>query len=191
MVKRNQFAAFAHPESTLAKRVKHVEAQVKKNRPEMKSNAYTKVSAAVGTGAVGVWELSALSQGEEASKRVGNVCRLYRLEVRGQVDPLLDCYIIQSKNATVPAVANFGLGPGGFVDDDNNNFVEWKHFRVRPDQATNCPFKVVQFFRNGYTLEFAGAAGSPLRNRLYFVVRNNSGASLNYAISYKLWYTDA
>lgn len=171
------------------KRIRRLERQVAANRPEMKSVASYQASTAVATGAIGYKSLSIINQGDGSSQRIGSTCKLWRMELRGQIDPLLDIYLIQSKDGSVPTYSDFDAYGSGFVDSENNNFVEWKFLRVKPDQTTNCPWRITQKF-NGMKMEFQNAGGTPFRNSFWLVIKNDSGASLNYTVQVKKWFTD-
>lgn len=173
------------------KRLRRVEQQVRNVRPEMKSNEFSKAKTTVTAGSLSYFDLSAISQGTTAHDRIGNKCKLWRVEVRGIADPSLDIYLVQSKAAANPATTDFGIGPGGFVADDKTNFVEWKYLRPKPDQVADEPIRMIQAFKTGYNLQFDGPLGGAAKNRFYFVARNNTAASLYYTISYKIWFTDA
>ena len=171
------------------KRLSRLERQVRNNRPEMKWSSLRQAPTAVATGAIGTLSLDSITIGDSHYNRCGSQIKLWRMEIRGQVDPLLDIYLVQSKDGSAPTYADFDAYPAGFVDNGNTNLVEWKHIRVKPDQTTNCPYRIIQKF-NGMKVEFSNSASSPVRNAMWLVVKNDSGASLNYTLQRKIWFTD-
>jgi len=168
-----------------------VEMQISRNKPEMKKKTGTVASIAVANSAIDANHHFDIPQEVTTYGRIGAKCKLWRAEFRGQVDPLMDILIIQSKDGTAPVYGDFNACPGGMLANNKDNFVEWKHIRAKPDQTTNCPFKIIVPFKNGYNLDFQGTTSGPIRNKLYIVAYNKSGASLNWAYSYRYWFTDA
>lgn len=177
---------------SLAKRVQRVERQLIAQRPEMKKNITT-FSGSLATGGVDVNIVNAVAAGDAGNQRDGDRIRLWRLEVRGQLDPLQDVYLIQSHDGSAPTVNDFSgstiAGAHILEEYQNSRFTEWAYFRAPPDQTTNCPIRLVKSFK-GMNVVWSDDPTTPERNRLYVVVRNVSGATLNHSMSACMWYTD-
>lgn len=175
----------------VAKRLRRVERQVRANRPEMK---FTQIgsNAATATAAITAVNITAIAQGDSVNGRDGNKIKTWRCEIRGEVDPLQDVFLIQSHNGDIPVYADFLPQVGGFVQGTQCNvkFTEWAYMRPSPDQTTNCPVRIVRKFR-GMEISFSGLSTAADRNALYLVIKNNSGGSLNHNLSTRVWYTDA
>lgn len=182
--------AYRGNDYSTAKRLKRVERRINSYKPEMKSNEFFLPSTAVPSATMSPIHLTGITQGDLAYNRIGQKAKLWRMEIRGIVDPNLDVYLIQSKNGTAPVIGDFRAGVGGFILDGKTNLVEWRYLRARPDQTADVPFRITQTFKTGYNLEFKDGLSTLERNPFYLVVRNNTAASGNYSFSLKLWYTD-
>lgn len=161
-------------------------------RPEMKMQDFN-VTGAVGDGAISsVMELTAIAEGSGANERHGNKIRIHRVEIRGTLgDDDADGYLIQCHTTTVPSYASFSAYMGGHttVDTSNTQFTEWRYINGR---KFNDKAGLRQSFRYGYTAKYnAALSSSCVDNRLVFVVKNDTGASITPEFHGRVWYTDA
>lgn len=158
----------------------------------MKHRSVALSTAATATAAINAICINICQNNDDVNGRVGQKIKLWRVDIRGVVDPAQDVYLLQAHTADAPVYADFyGAGAGSFLNDTkvNTQFTEWHYVRPVPHQTTNCPFRITKKFR-GMEVAFDGTNSTPVRNALYLVVKNDSGSSLNYSYSYTIWYTD-
>lgn len=176
----------------LTKRVKRVERLARRNRAEMKMQDFN-VQGAVSDGAIAsVMELTAIAEGSGANERHGNKIRIHRVEIRGTLNgDNVDGYLIQCHTTTVPSYGSFSAYQGGHttVDTSNTQFTEWRYINGKKfsDYAG-----LRQSFKYGYVAKYnANLSTSCVDNRLVFVVKNDTGASVNAEFHGRVWYTDS
>jgi len=194
MVKRtNPFAQYAHPESTLAKRVKYVENQVRNNRAEMKFRTWVMPTGALPTGSVEVRDLTAISQGNSVDTREGNHIKVWRVEVRGDISAGLSCYLLQARDGSAPVFADFSsTNAGSFLTTAANNtsLVEWNYHRPVPGiTGVPVPLRFSRKFK-GLKVSYPSTTSTPNTNGLYVVILNNSGSTLSNNLSMRIWFTE-
>lgn len=178
--------------ATIAKRLKRVEIQTRRNKAEMKMQDFN-VQGAVADGAIAsVMELTAITEGSGANERHGNKIRIHRVEVRGNLGgDNVDLYLIQCHTTTVPSYVSFNAYMGGHttVDTSNTQFTEWRYCNGKRFKDFNG---IRQSFKYGYTAKYnAALSTSCVDNRLVVIVKNDTGASATVEISGRVWYTDA
>jgi len=178
-----------------AKRIRRLESQVRRNRPEM--HHYTTSNApTVPANNVSTQHLTNISQGDGINQRSGNRIRVWRIEVSGIADTAtLTHQIISSAGNDVPAISDFTvLGPPLMNDAPlASKFNVW--MRITPavcvTDSGQYYFKKTIKFPKGIIVYFDGSAGSNVvKNRLNFTTINTSGANVLTFISYRIWFTD-
>lgn len=178
------------------KRLKRVEAQVKKNRPEMKmfTSAFNALVPPSGGGAnLLVGNITGIAQGDSVDQRSGNKVKIWRVEIRGTVSNEIDTYLLQSHVPAAPTNANFDTEgiPASFVTalSANVNFTEWAYRQSR--DTTDNQLRIIRKFK-GMELSFPGTATTASRNNLYVVFRNPTTTADNSASGWcRVWFTDA
>lgn len=176
----------------VAKRLRKVETMARNNRPEMQTKTIT-VQGALGAGAVVNGLLTNIAQGNGIAERKGNEIRVWRVEIRGLVDDIIDNYLIQLHTTSEPTAAIFNTVNGAFILDSESGvrFSEWKHYRNFSTTGANDPIRIVQKF-NGMRVHYNGTtATSGIRNQLCFTALNTGTVSKNINVCCRLWYTDA
>jgi len=191
MSKRNQFAAFAHPSSSIAKRLKKVETLARSNKPEIKSITYV-ASGTVVSGAVLNVVATGIVQGTGGNERIGDYVNCVAIEVRGQLDPDVDLHILKANSATLPTDAMYTSGIGTFLLDSerDSRFQEIVHYRNRynsgPDAACEIKRKLShRCYYNGST------AASGQRGQVVVGLINQWPSDKSYNFTVRLFYTDA
>jgi len=191
MTLKRQGAIQTYMSYPLSKRVKRLETVQRQRKPEMKYVLHSISTAALADASVITTELTSIAQGNAADEREGNHVKFVRVEVRGYMDSKLDGYLIQCHTTTAPAYANFNGVAGGAlaVIDNNTKFTEWKHFTG--STLTNIYDRISQRFRFGFKAKYNGtAATNCVDNRLYLVIKNNTGAAGEVRLTIRCWYTD-
>lgn len=181
-------------EMPVQKRLKRVEAQVKRNRPEMKMST-TLFSGAVpitgGTNNLLVANITQIAHGDFVSQRAGNKVRVWRVEVRGTCPPEIDAYLLQAHNGVAPTNSSFNTETiaASFVDSSKSNVThtEWA-FRQSRDDSDN-KIRIVRKFK-GMELSYDGASITATRNNLYLVFRNPTTSTLVVSGYTRVWFTD-
>lgn len=177
------------------KRLKRVEAQVKRNRPEMKmfTVAFNNLVPPTGGGAnLLVINITAITQGDSVDQRSANKIKVWRVEARGQCHNDIDAYLLQAHSGATPTNAIFDTETiaASFIDSGaaNVSHTEWS-FRQSRDTTDNR-LRMIRKFK-GMELSYNGATASATRNGLYLVFRNPTTASAIAAEGWvRVWFTD-
>ena len=180
-----------YKKATLTKRVARVEAQQRRQRPVMKHASF-QVSNALGTNTANVKNICALATGSKVTERVGNKIKVFRVEIRGILDPGLDLYLVQAHTNDTPAISSFSVNRGPFLTPDNVNtkLTEWMHYSVPDINAHN--FKRFVRFRNGIVVKYNGSATTNTTDNVLFVCTvNRSTSTQSVDCNIRIWYTDA
>jgi len=175
------------------KRLRYVERQVRLNRPEMKHKTFSATSSII-AGTLATVDLTSIGQGTKINERIGDRIRVWRIEVRGLADGILDNYILQCHTTTAPEATDFGSQPGAFVLDSTTNtlFTEWMHYRNSNVDSTDDPQKYSVKFKNGIIVKYDGILATQcVDNRLFNCHLNRGASPHNVHCSYRVWFTDA
>jgi len=181
---------------SVAKRLRAVEAQTRRNRPEMKHKYI--VFAGPGTVATNtstIYNITDIGQDSTETGREGNRVKIYRVEVRGDCSAGLSCYMLKSINGHVPVHGDFTGGTvasSDFIADakDGTELIELFFKRPIPGiTGVPSPVRTIRKFR-GLDTCYPSASTTPSRNGLYFVIRNTSGSTLSFDMVAKIWYTE-
>lgn len=173
------------------KRLKRVERQVRSQRPEMKVYHVTSTTA-VSTGAVGLVQLSDITQGDGVGQRVGNRIKIWRVEIRGEIDAGASVLLLQCHTGATVSYGELDLSRGAGVSPQflNSKYTEWAFTNVTPHQTTYNPIRIIRKFR-GMEVTYPDSTTTALRNRLTLVIQNVTGSSINKSLSARVWFTDA
>ena len=199
MPKRNQFAAFAHPDSSMAvasqdvtKRLRKVEALARSNRPEVKTTTIVAAGNLAAGSLVNV-NSTTIAEGTGPDERIGDRIHIKRIEIRGLIDPDLDAHIIKCNSTTKPTAAVFTSGVGTFLLDSEigSRFREILHYRNGTSiEDFNSTFSVNR--KLGYSCRFSGSLSSTAQiGGTVVTLINRNTAAKNYAFTVRLYYTDA
>lgn len=179
-------------DSRALKRLKRVENQVRRNKPETKYKQFALTQSTFADGTIELVELTNFAQGDDVSEREGNHVTIRRVEVRGYLGfGFLHGYIVQGHTTTLPTYATFQNVDGGSIVpiENNTRFTEWLYFNSQKlyDKAS-----IVQTFKYGLKAKYNGSLGtSCVDNRLWLVVKNDTGSAESVRLSVRVWYTDA
>lgn len=181
-------------DTPVQKRLKRVEAQVKRNRPEMKMSTTAFNGAVPITGAANnllIANITQIAQGDLVSQRSGNRVRVWRAEVRGTCPPDIDAYLLQAHNGTNPSNFIFDTEtiPASFVNSAKSNVThtEWAFRQSRDD--SDDKIRIVRKFK-GMELSYDGTATTATRNNLFLVFRNPTTSTLVVSGYVRVWFTD-
>jgi len=192
MSKRNQFAAFAHPSSSIAKRLKKVETLARTNKPEIKTVTFVAAGALAAGGIINV-DCTNIAEGTASNQRIGDKIHVQRIEIRGIIDPELDSHIIKCNATTKPSAALFTSGVGTFLlqSELGSRFREILHYRNgQTIDDFSATFAVNR--KLGYNCHYSGQLGTTAQIGCTTVtVLNRTTASKNHAFTVRLYFTDA
>jgi len=178
---------------SLASKVSTLERKVALNKPE------TKIMSAIATGTlatgnIAYLELNYIQQGVNTTERSGSKIKLHYTEytaggyTAASAALGLDVYIITCKENAVPVIGDFLGVPGGFPDRDK--YMKWRqHITNGPDNNGN----IISSHKWQYpmTVHYDGITyTSGIRNRTFLVIKNSAGASINYHMQHRTWFTD-
>lgn len=179
-------------EAPVAKRLKVMERQIYRNRPEMKT-ATVSLNGTISNNTLSLLQPCRLATGTTVASRIGDKIRVYRIEVRGAINNRIDSYIIQQKTTTQPSIASFGAREGCYLLDslNTNQFTEWVHYR-NGNMLGDGPAKFSKKFKGGIVVKYNGdLSTSVCDNEIVVVLVNRSGGGRNADLSVRMWYTDA
>lgn len=185
----------------IAKRLRYVEQQSYRNRPEMRTVTLS-LNAATSTGGtampadtISVGRPCQIAAGTAVNNRSGDRIRVYRMEIRGTCDAPVDHYIIQCKTSDVPTKDTFTQTYGSYIlDSENTNrFTEWKHYRNPNANSNGDPVKFSMSWKGGIVVKYTGTGSTAVAdNELIYCALNRQTASVaNCGVSIRMWYTDA
>jgi hypothetical protein len=173
--------------------IQRLSRQVYRNRPELKCNtATTTTNIAAG----GAWNVQPcrIDAGTGSDDRIGGKIRIWRIEVRGSADPIVDAYIILCKSTSLPANTNFTSQVGAYIVDEvnNNGFTELAHYTNPHGNEADQRIKFSYRFKGGLLTSFSSAASTSIvRNEITATFLNRSTAAANINLNVRIWYTDA
>lgn len=176
--------------SPIAKRLRRVERIQRLRKPEMKYAVFQATGNVVDN-TVKVVELSGIAEGNGPDQREGNHIKITRVEIRGYMATAMDAYIIQGHTTTVPAYADFNAVAGGALAPINNNtkFTEWKYFSGI--QMSNNLRSYYVRFPYGLKCKYNGTASTNcVDNRLFLVIKNETGFDDLAELTVRVWYLD-
>lgn len=100
-------------------------------------------------------------------------------------NPGVDVYLIQSKDGTAPVYGDFQPVSGGFLlgNDAGDKLVVWnKYYNTQGSTL----FKMQRRFTKGFVME-QDSSTNPHGKQLYFVIKNNTGSTINYQFAIETW----
>lgn len=182
-------------ETPVAKRLKKIEYQVYRNRPEMKTRTIL-ANGNVDSANIQTLRPCQIAQGSGVTNRIGDKIRIWRIECRGVHTNAIDAYIIQNKTNTLPAITDFNAVNGSYLLDNVNTtkFTEWVHYKnMYVNDDDYAPVKFSKKFKGGIVVKFAGAATTDIvDNEILIVLRSiNAGGTKPYSLTTRIWFTDA
>lgn len=184
-----------------AKKLRKLERVVySRNLGEVKHFVSAKLSTAVPTGTPSITCLTEVPVGGNQGQRLGNEIRIRNIEVRGEAHPGVDVMLIQSKTAVAPTLTDFEGSIGSHIKGEKlgTQFNELSHWRPEAWQSpASGGWSNYQMFalRKRWSipmkLTFNGPdADDGNGNKLYLVVINRSGTTINIQYTWSMSYTD-
>lgn len=181
-----------------ASKIKTLSRQVYRNRGELKCKHNQMLSTTMPNGTASTLELTLVEQGDDVYQRTGNHIYIKGFNISGYVQhPNADIYVVLSKNGTTPSYGDFQNRVGGFLyATQRSEFVVLATITPRttflsiPSGATfNSTVRYgkrvnVSTFYNGV------ASGTGVRNRIFLVVKNDSGTVLSFGLNVELFFRD-
>lgn len=181
-----------------AKKIQSLSTQVYRNRGELKVKHGSVTSASMTTGSLGVLEMTLIAQGNDVYDRDGNHINCFGCNVSGYIsNPLADVYIVLSKNGVVPSYGDFQNTVGGFlyapqreefrvlgiVKNFNSTHIAPTSSGATTPIFTKKTFRIPTYY-NG------SAAGNGVRNRIYLVIKNDTGSTIDHSLNVELYFRD-
>ena len=180
---------------TLGAKVQRIQRTLAERKPEMKAQGNATTGSCL-NGAVALIELSAIAEGDEGYARDGLQVKLHRVfytaacYLAGTTNPVagLDAYLVSVKDTSTPVYADFVAARGGTIN--KNTFVTW-HQHITGGEQNNAIVQNSHSFQFPMKLHFDGPASTTcIKNKTYLVIKNNTGSTVDYHLSYRIWYTD-
>lgn len=192
MALKRQGAIQTYMSVPVAKRLKRLERKVARNRPETKVKTFA-VTGTVLNNAASVTELK-IEEGTYSYAMAGGRAKVLRVEVMGtQGSQFADVYLVQSHTNTAPTYAKFSATVGGTIANTgagtySEDFTVWRHVL---NLGGGSNFRIIQRFKYGYTIHLDAASNATVKNPLYVVIKNNTGADINVSYTARVWFVDA
>lgn len=176
------------PATSLTTRVRRVERIQRMNKPEMKHRDTTLTAAALADGNITLTELTAIAQGSGVADREGASIRIHRVEMRGLTDTSgTDLYLVSPKMNNAPTYGDFQGVTGGFINRDA--FIMW--WKQISDTHGGLATDAFKAFKYPMKVHYSGAASTGgQRNRIWYVVKNDTGGPIAVEYALRIWYTD-
>ncbi|WP_219929644.1 hypothetical protein, partial [Achromobacter pulmonis] len=157
-------------------------------KPEMKHRDITLSNSALADAAISLTELTAIAQGDGVADREGASIRVHRIEVCGSTNrDATDLYFVSPKMNNAPTYGDFLSVTGGFVNRDAF-ILWWKQITsTTGGNSTDAAYS----FRFPMKIHYSGSSStSGQRNRIWFVVKNDTGGAISFEYALRIWYTD-
>lgn len=182
-----------------ARKIKRLAKQVNLNKGELKCNQFAGTTAAIAAGTATAFHITDIGQGDNVAQREGHTIHVYGYEVRiVSSNPILDNYIILSKDAIAPDNNTVHSQRGGFIDNDSkDNYKELAYLRNFGADADSTSANNGQMsfhnkrFKTPIKVQYSGVIGSTIvKNGIYFLFMNNGSVSHTVTYNVRLWYRD-
>lgn len=181
-----------------SRRIAKLSKQVYRNMGEMKVKHVSLISSTMPNASTVVQELTLIAQGDDCFDREANHVFVKGLKIRGITsNPNLDVYVVLSKNGTAPSYGDYQNRVGGFLYAPRRN--EFTVLAtIRPNNSTlaypagafyNCNVNFNMKF-NTSTYYNGSASGNGVRNKIYLVIKNDTGSVQGYELCSELYFRD-
>ena len=155
------------------------------------------VSSTMPDASAATLELTLVEQGDDVYHRHANHIYCKGCNISGYVQhPNADVYLVLSKNGTVPSYGDFQNRVGGFLyATQRSEFVVLgtlapkNTFLAGTASGFNNTVRFSKRF-NISTFYNGTASGTGVRNRIYLVVKNDTGGVLSYGLNCELFFRD-
>lgn len=178
-------------------KIKSLSKQVYRNRGELKVKHGTITTTTMPTATASTVELTLIQQGSDVYQREGNHIYVKGFNISGFVtEGGMDVYVVLSKNGAVPSYGQFQNRVGGFLyANDRSEFTvlaTWKNTSFT-NYTTGDNF--IQYIRMSRRINLSTwyngpATGNGVRNRIFLLVKNDTGATQGYQLNCELFYRD-
>jgi len=165
--------------------------QIYRNRGELKVKQFNDASVSVAANAVETVELTNLTQGDDSDERIGRKIRGVGFKIRGRInDRSLDMYIVISTGGITPAFSYWNDVQGGLMTD--NTHYEFREIAdLKNYSTTSNHFATSRRWKKGITTYYTGSAGtSGIKNKVFLVFVNTTGAAITAEYSINYYYRD-
>jgi len=182
-------------QKTTSNEISKIKRTLAERKPEMKAQGNATTGSCL-NGAIAQIELSAIAEGDEGYARDGLQVKLHRIfytascYLSGTTNPVagLDAYLVSVKDTSTPAYADFVAARGGTIN--KNTFITW-HQHITGGEQNNAVIQNAHSFQYPMKLHFDGPASTTcIKNKTYLIIKNNTGSTVDYHLSYRIWYTD-
>lgn len=184
-----------------ASRINALTRQVYLNTSELRQKQNQRTAQTVDTTTrISTTLLNNVGLGTSNEDRSGNRIRVTGIRLRVKVsNPVLDVYLILSKDGLAPALTNFNANKAGFLDRNSNmNYKELAYMRCYgadgDTTSSNNPnglyTAINKKFRRPIFVTFNGGSGTPYHNSIYLVVVNQGVATHNYDMNAIVYFRD-
>jgi len=175
-----------------------VEAKVAARRPETKVYTTTvglSSASAIANGTLLFADLGGIIEGTGFDERIGNKIRVHKVECDGFTAARLGVFLLKSKLAVDPAVADFtATAPPLLVGEQLGNvYTElYSHASRGFEYADVGVTKFSRKWKTGIPVSYEDpTTGSCSHNNLYVVLVNkHNSANLDGFLNVRVWYTD-
>ena len=171
-------------------RINKIIRQVQRNTPETKRAHFFASNLAVINNAIFNAQMCSIIANDEPNGRDGHHIKVLGYQIRyHSTDKNTDAYVMLSKSAIAPVYADFEAVIGGHLD--KNTYTEIKELAfLHNENSTGNRVQHTRRFKKPIDVYYSGtAANNAILNALYFVIKNNTGATVNVDYSIVVYYT--
>lgn len=175
----------------LARKVAALDRKVRQNRGEQKIKQISAQGTLFPNNSILQFELTSISSGDGIADRDGFQISVDSIRVRGHSSSnKVDWYLIQVVNDSILIYSDFAGVIGGGIDSNHKHeFKELKYFRSFNTTSGNV--QTFHKFKFPLTVSYNATSATPVRNRIFLVLKNNTGAQVsNYDYFAEMLYRD-
>lgn len=172
--------------------MRRMKRQINLNKAERKKAHFVANALSVGSGAIELVELTAIAQGDDDNQRIGRKVKIMGIDCRFHVgDRNLDCYIIKTVGSTAPDYTDFDTSLGGHLDQQAQS--EYRELAyIKEYRSTTLSFKYNKYWKAGIPVYYNSTTTvSGMKNRIFLVFKNTTGAAVAVQYSCVTTYLDS
>ena len=171
--------------------LRRMKRQINLNKGELKAYHFSSNATAVLNSTITYVDLTSIGQGDDDDDRTGRKIRVVGIDIRiHNSTNTLDTYIIKSLEDSVPGYGDFDVARGGHLNQGaRHEKKEIAYLREYRSTTNNLMYK--RRWKTGIHVYYNGtAANNGMKNRLFMVFKNTTGATINVEYSGVVYFYD-
>lgn len=171
--------------------IRRMKRQINLNKAERKKAHFSANALSVTSGSIELVELTAIAQGDDDNQRVGRKVKIMAVDCRFHVsDRNIDCYIIKTTGSTAPDYTDFDTSLGAHLDQQAmSEYTELAYIKERRSTTNSMFYK--KYWKAGIPVYYNSTTTvSGMKNRIFLVFKNTTGAAVDVQYSCVTTYLD-